>query len=259
MYQTVKEVLIDCTTDDYVLRLPDCQLDRKMYLDVKKALEMAGGKWKGGKTNCFMFPIDAESVKEEMTSSDKDVTKLKKEHQFFATPKEIADRMVGMLCLQGGEKILEPSAGHGALIEAVMDRAKGLQSCVYVDWCEIYPLSQKLIMSRIYPKPVCFREYNFFDLPVSEKYDCIIANPPFCNNGDIDFVMKMYDHLKVGGRLVTLTSLHYENSSNKKETAFREFLKEKGAIIERLPAKAFASSGTNIETNLIKIIRSEHE
>jgi hypothetical protein len=38
-----------------VVKLPNQQLDRKEYLEVKKKLELIGGKWKGGKIQGFEF------------------------------------------------------------------------------------------------------------------------------------------------------------------------------------------------------------
>lgn len=41
-----KEILIQCTVEGNVVKLPSVQLERKEYLEVKKHLELIGGKWK---------------------------------------------------------------------------------------------------------------------------------------------------------------------------------------------------------------------
>ena len=50
---TKEEVLQKCTIEGNIVKLPNVQLDRNEYLEVKKALELIGGKWKGGKVFGF--------------------------------------------------------------------------------------------------------------------------------------------------------------------------------------------------------------
>lgn len=44
-----EDILQQCTVDGNIVRLPDVKLERKDYLEVAKALQLIGGKWKGGK------------------------------------------------------------------------------------------------------------------------------------------------------------------------------------------------------------------
>lgn len=41
---TKEEVLKECKVDGFVVKLPNTQLERKVYLEVSKALQMIGGK-----------------------------------------------------------------------------------------------------------------------------------------------------------------------------------------------------------------------
>lgn len=43
---TKEQVLQNCTIEGNVVKLPSEQLDRKLYQEVAKALELIGGKWK---------------------------------------------------------------------------------------------------------------------------------------------------------------------------------------------------------------------
>ena len=52
---TKEQVLQDCKVEGNVVKLPNIQLDRKNYQEVAKALELIGGKWKGGKIRGFFF------------------------------------------------------------------------------------------------------------------------------------------------------------------------------------------------------------
>ena len=113
-----------CSVKDNVLHLPSEQLDRQIYDEVKKQLEAVGGKWKGGKTQGFIFPetTDANDVLTQLLSG-KDYQQEKKDFQFFGTPKAVADRIVSHIdIISDSSKVLEPSAGRGALIKAVRKR-----------------------------------------------------------------------------------------------------------------------------------------
>ena len=67
---TVNEIIKDSTIDGNVLKLPNKQLDRKTYIDVKKKLELIGGKWKGGKVMGFVFEQDPTALIDKVVSGD---------------------------------------------------------------------------------------------------------------------------------------------------------------------------------------------
>ena len=71
------EILNQCTVNGNYVKLPDVQLDRKLYLEVAKALELIGGKWKGGKIAAFEFKADPTDLLESIKNGDK--RNLKKE------------------------------------------------------------------------------------------------------------------------------------------------------------------------------------
>lgn len=50
-----KEILNQCTVEGNVVKLPGVQLERKKYIEVKKHLELIGGKWKGGVKSKVLF------------------------------------------------------------------------------------------------------------------------------------------------------------------------------------------------------------
>ena len=66
-----EEVLQKCTIDGNVVKLPDIQLDRKDYLEVKKSLELIGGKWKGGRIAGFVFATDPTDLLNQVTNGGK--------------------------------------------------------------------------------------------------------------------------------------------------------------------------------------------
>ena len=245
-----QEVLQQCTVHGNVVKLPDGQLDRKLYAEVKKALELIGGKWKGGKIYGFVFQSDPTELLGQIASGEK--RNLKKENQFFATPPELAARMVEMAELgetdgQGYGDILEPSAGQGAIVKAIHDATEGTVTvCCY----ELMDINRSILEKMPGVKLI---GDDFMKAASIVQYDRIIANPPFTKNQDIDHIRLMFNLLKPGGVMVTLSSPSWTFGSQKKQIEFRQWLTDIDAHIEDIPEDTFKESGTSIRTVLIKI------
>jgi type I restriction-modification system DNA methylase subunit len=232
----VKDVLKECTINGLVVHLPNHQLERKLYQEVAKSLELIGGKWKGGKVMGFVFDMDPTDLLKSIQNGDK--RNLKKEFQFFATPAEIADWLVELADIQPDDTILEPSAGQGAIYEAI----KRKHSEAKVTCVEIME-QNSLILSK---KKITHYFQDFLTSECTFNFDKIIANPPFSKNQDIYHIYKMVECCKSGGRIVSVSSTHWELSQNKKETEFREFLKGMKADIHYIAPGQFKESGTMV-------------
>lgn len=240
-------ILNNCTVEGNVVKLPEGQLDRKDYEAVAKALQGIGGKW-NKKANGFMFPSDPTERLAQIQGGEK--INLKKEFQFFATPAKLADLLVGMADIREGNRILEPSAGQGAIIEAIIRSGYKLTD---IDAVELMPDNIKILRE----KRVDVFEGDFLQIAkykdfISE-FDRVIANPPFTKNQDIDHVRAMYDCLKKGGRLVSIMSNHWKTSDNKKETDFRTWITSLNTEIHNLPFGTFKESGTNVAACIVVI------
>ena len=177
----VKEVLQKCTVDGVVVKLPEGQLDRKLYEQVAKALQGIGGKWKGGKVMGFIFPTDPTENLDRIAGGEK--INLKKDFQFFATPSKIADRLVELAGVKLSHSILDPSAGTGAIVSAI---AK-IQPNLPVDCYEAMDVNRSLLEKV---ENATILGEDFLQAPTDKKYDRIIANPPFSKNQDIDHSRK---------------------------------------------------------------------
>lgn len=245
---TVESVLNDVTIDGTIVRLPNVQLDRKTYMDVAKKLELIGGKWKGGKVAGFVFEEDPSELLADIQKGD--TRNLKKEYQFFATPRKLALRLVQRLSVVSDDlKILEPSAGDGALVKAFREV---WGSHFNIDCVELMDLNRKKLAKVDGAKVI---GEDFLQMNLKGQYDIIIANPPFTKNQDIDHIYKMYESLKSGGQIVTIASPSWTFGSQKKQVQFREWLDTIGAIREDIDAKEFADSGTSVRSVLLHIIK----
>ena len=72
---TKEQVLQNCTVEGTVIKLPNVQLDRKLYQEVAKALELIGGKWKGGKVFGFVFATDPTDLLFQIANEHKKTRK----------------------------------------------------------------------------------------------------------------------------------------------------------------------------------------
>lgn len=244
MEQKVLEILKNCTIDGNNVKLPNGQLDKKLYQGVAKKLNLIGGKWKGGKTAAFVFPSDPTELLNQVANGE--ARNIKKEYQFYATPSILADDLVEYADISETDDILEPSAGQGAIIQAI----NRILPNKIVDCYELMDINRDFL-SKITTANLIGND--FLAETNLKFYDKIIANPPFSNNQDISHVREMYNRLKIGGRLVSITSKHWNLSNNKKEKDFKNWLNELNAEVYDIENGAFKSSGTMIGGYIIVI------
>ena len=246
MSMEAKEALQQCTIEGNIVKLPDTQLDRKAYLEVKKSLELIGGKWKGGKVQGFVFNSDPTELLASVQGGEK--RNLKKEFQFFGTPPALAKYLVELADLQPSDEVSEPQAGQGAIVAVINDA--GFTP-------DIYELMQQNVMI-LQKSGLHFNMLgqDFFKHG-SKLYDKIIANPPFTKNQDIDHVVEMFNVLKPTGRLVSVTSTSWFTGSQKRHKAFRAWLDELNAEILDIEPGTFKESGTMVGGKIV-VIDKDH-
>ena len=148
--------------------------------------------------------------------------------------------------IERGMLVLEPSAGMGALCDAITT----VEPSAIVRCCEIDPIAAKRL--RMLPNINAVAGCDFLELePGVSLYDRVVMNPPFTRGQDIAHVTHALKFLRPGGRLVALTSSSWRWASTKAADAFRELVAE--ADLEEVPAETFKASGTNIATILLTI------
>jgi hypothetical protein len=241
---TKEEILQICTVEGNVVKLPPQQLERNLYLEVAKALQLIGGKWKGGKVAGFVFQSDPSDLLAQIVTGHR--RDLKKEYQFFETPAALADRLVEMAEIRFGNDILEPSAGQGAIVKAILRLLPG----IVVDCFELMDINRSFLLKI---PDVNYIGPDFLKVESLPIYDRIIANPPFTKNQDVEHIRRMFDFLSPGGILVSISSKHWRSSGNKKEKVFSEWLDSLGAEITEISAGEFKESGTMVGGYIIKI------
>jgi len=168
---------------------------------------------------------------------------------FFPTPPDIAGQMLDLAVVRPGMTVLEPSAGHGAIADAIRERCpEAALTCI-----EINPTLSQLLETKghtLHPDA-----HDFLALDEGEVYDRVIQNPPFEGLADVEHVLAAYKHLKPAGRLVSVMSESPFFRKDTKAVEFREWLDDVGGWQVDLPAGAFAASGTGVKTRLVIIDR----
>lgn len=163
---------------------------------------------------------------------------------FFPTPREIAMELVKTATIKPGNTILEPEGGLGDIAEVIR---------------EMYPNNPLTVCEKMMSlreildlKGFTLTSENDF-LQVKEKFNRIIMNPPFENGQDIDHVRHAHSLLKPGGWVVAIMSEGSFFRTDRKATAFREWLEEIGAWDKKLPEGSFKNAfrSTGVATRLV--------
>lgn len=164
---------------------------------------------------------------------------------YYATPEPIGMKMVEFADVQIGERILEPSAGHGAIARWFPEGANRVliePSSNLASRAGLASPGAKVITSR------------FEDHYIGNKYDAIVMNPPFGAGGKdaLDHVQKAVGHLREGGRVVAI--LPRGPAADKRLEAFRDSDANKNiyaALEIDLPPVMFERAGTKVATRLV--------
>jgi SAM-dependent methyltransferase len=215
------------------------QLSPKEYKAVKAFLLNVGAVWSRSEA-CHVFSGDPAKLMFAMEEGE--AVDSKKLFQSFFTPPEVAARVVELAEIEPEDIILEPSCGIGGLVNEINKVKHAL-----IDVCELNPEFLETLKAKRYPTIRNTYNQDFLTLKPSEIYDRVIMNSPFSKFQWIAHIQHAYKFLKPGRKLVAVTP----NSLQTKK--FRDFVVDKQWEFEEVPAKAFASSGTNIATNIVTI------
>ena len=219
------------------------QLDRKMYERTNKVLEAAGGKW-SRRDKAHIFDDDAADRIDQIILSG-EVEVPKDEFNFFPSPPAVVARLMELADVRQGMRVLEPSAGKGAIAYACAD-AGATVDCVELMEANVTALRQDAKLGDV-------RHANFLEQNPCAIYDRVVMNPPFVKQADIRHVEHAIKFVKPGGGLVSVMSAGVKFRDNKLAREFRDFIDEHGGEIEDLPEGSFKSSGTMVRCVIVTI------
>jgi SAM-dependent methyltransferase len=161
-------------------------------------------------------------------------------YQLFQTPKPIADRLAALLDLKPGERVLEPSAGLGRLLDAIAPYNPG----------EVVAVEQAANCAReLFNQNragVTLKQCDFLTLTPDDlgTFDAIIMNPPFHLRSDICHIEHAYRFMNPGGRIAALCM-----GTESRRLRFQDIADH----WEELPEGTFKSEGTNVSTYMFRM------
>lgn len=173
---------------------------------------------------------------------------------YFPTSEETAEKLFDRIpgSLQG-LRILEPSAGKGALADKAR-RQGATVHCVEI---------QHGFAAELRQAGHAVTEGDFLQMTPTQlgQFDGVIMNPPFDRGRDCDHVRHALQFVKPGGWLVAIMSAGAEFREDKRTASLRALI-EKQEPAERwgardywrdLPPGSFAHAGTNVNTVTLAI------
>lgn len=236
------------------------QLDRKTYSKVNEVLEAIGGKW-SRKDKAHVFGSDARP-RVDLVIDTGEVT-TGKDLGFFPTPAPLAAELVEMAGVKLGMLVLEPSAGTGRIVDALL----AVDACIVA--VEREPAMRAALHAREFAEKLqpprsgnhawkslkTWDGDDFMNFAPRKRFECVVMNPPFCKVGKgdhLDHVQHAFDLLETDGLLVSVlpASVNFRRDARYKE--FREWVEYHGEITD-LPPNSFKESGTGVNTVVVRI------
>lgn len=238
------------------------QLDRKVYMDVMRVIDGAGGKW-DKKKGLHTFRDDP-TVWINQAIDDGKGRNVQQEFQSFYTPAHVADKMVELAGIREGvdQRVLEPSCGEGAIVRAIHRASK----TAYIIAYDINDVALKkcglgaLGSGMGGPKPAAETQTgycvlkDFLEAVPGRLFDSIIMNPPFTKGQDARHVGHALDFVKPGGVVVAIMT---PNARDKVTEPYRSLCLRQDYTIthsELLPSGTFTD--TPIETLLLRLTKT---
>jgi predicted RNA methylase len=233
------------------------QLDRKTYVAADKALRALGGKWNRTAGGHVFTSAPGEALA-TMLADGQAPAMPKAPHQvegYFATPDALAQLVVeaytDVADLPPHARVLEPSAGDGALVRAIR-RVNPTVEVVAVE-----PNAERAARIDDGGGQVTVQAERFEDVArrhaqaQARLFDAVVMNPPFTLPGApsawIDHVELAWSLLRAGGRATAIVPAGLTYRTDRKHRAVRERVERHGRW-RALPERSFAASGTDVST-----------
>src|SRR5581483_5829434 len=197
------------------------------------------------KAKAHVFDGSAEDAIEPVMLTG-EVTRVQQEFGFFESTAAVVARIMALAHrIEPGMRILEPSAGRGAIAVPLMKAGAEVHT-----W-EILPKNAETL------RAAGLRHVHVGDFlasdPVPGFYHQVLMNPPFGRRADVDHVLHAARSLRSGGTLVSVMSAGVTFRQDRKTLSFHDQVRRMslGVHVEPLPPLSFRESGTDVNAVLI--------
>ena len=176
----------------------------------------------------------AEAI-QKMKGQLREGVKIAVADQLFPTPPHIVEQMIDYADIQQGNRILEPSAGTGAILDGLKQSGVDLHNVEAVE----LNTSLAAALREKYPY-VSQGDFLQYGTSAAAGFDRILMNPPFKNGIDIKHIEHAYSLLNPGGVLVAICA-----NGPRQQDRLRLLAEESGGGYEALPPNTFDGTGVN--------------
>lgn len=240
--------LRDAIVNGFMETIDDSDAWRR-YLPNTKT-EGIGGKERDGNLASGVGEYDAAKSDYFANQKKNSRTKAQEGIDYYPTPEPIGYKMVKWLGLKPGDRVLEPSAGHGAISRYF---ASDTRNTIVEPSRELATLARMRLKGGETSRVV---EDRFENLDIGNKYEGIVMNPPYGKGGKTAYehVAKAFKHLADGGRLIAIVpdgpaaNKHFEKWWNSDDA-------KTGILVGEinLPQVTFSRAGTTVATKILVI------
>lgn len=168
---------------------------------------------------------------------------------YFPTPGGLVGQMLDQAELAPGARVLEPSAGSGAIADAARDAGHSVD-CIerHASLCEVLDLKGHTVTNG-----------DFLECQPQERaaYDAVIMNPPFENGQDVAHVRHAWGFVRPGGVLVAIMGAGVMFRQDRRYSDFRAWADDLGGEFVEIPAGTFKASGTGVASVMVAIRKGE--
>lgn len=246
------DVLATATAAEDRVTLPARQLDRKVYQEVDRALSRLGGRW-DRRARAHLFPADPRDDFAALLDDGRMPVDQVKAMAYWRTPDQLADDMAARLNLPACASVLEPSAGDGALVAAVLRR------CPTARVAAVEPDRSRFDEVSMRASTAWCMSFEEFTATITQAHpiDAVIMNPPFSVPGNrtiyVDHIDLAWRMVRSGGRLVAIAPDGLRTGRTRKVAELRDRIERAGGGILPLPEDTFREAGTAVRTVLVDV------
>jgi predicted RNA methylase len=193
----------------------------------------------------------------------------KQARQAFYTPADVSDQLVRAAAIAlgrirsyddrvefGQASALEPSAGEGAIVRALLRGGCEKVTAIENDphGVEMLRHLAKRVNEKCEAEKPALRVIasNFFDHQMG-AFDAVVMNPPFSSAQEVEHVLRAWEFVKPGGVLVSVMSASAQHRTSGRYSVLQKFFEKHGAEFTPLPSGSFQESGTNVSTVMVVI------
>jgi hypothetical protein len=224
-------------------RIPD-------WLLLKDVMAALGGTWKSGGKKAkggFRFPDDVDAAEVVRLAVASGEILDPRAAEFFETSAELADEVAAYLNVQAFCRYLEPSAGKGAIAQAMLRVCPGITlECVEA-------FHKNRLALELQGLALIGEDFLQLDPASVEPFDGVGMNPPFSKQQDVRHILHAARFLKPGGRLAAIASAGVAYRDDRLSREFREWVESNGGSITPNPDGSFEHAGTSVRTCMVRV------